>query len=65
MPGLPGRVGELMPALRAGIRRDLLALTADRPHLRVLELAASHNMVGEQPEQIAQAVLGFRAQTAR
>ncbi|WP_412515310.1 alpha/beta hydrolase [Actinomadura madurae] len=65
MPGLPGRVGELMPALRAGIRRDLLALTADRPHLRVLELAASHNMVDEQPEQIARAVLGFRAQTTR
>ncbi|SPT51487.1 hypothetical protein [Actinomadura madurae] len=65
MPGLPGRVGELMPALRAGIRRDLLALTADRPHLRVLELAASHNMVDEQPEQIVRAVLGFRAQTTR
>ncbi|GAA2613138.1 alpha/beta hydrolase [Actinomadura fulvescens] len=60
LPGLPGRIGDLMPALRAGIRRDLLALTAARPHLRVLELAASHNMVAEQPEQIAQAVLGFR-----
>lgn len=65
LPGMPGRVGELMAALRAGIRRDLSALTADRPHLRVLELAASHNMVEEQPEQIAQAVLGFHAQAAR
>jgi hypothetical protein len=63
LPGLPGRVGELMPALRAGIRRDLFALTADRPHLRVLGPAAGHNMVDEQPEQIAQAVLGFRTQT--
>ncbi|HUR09015.1 MAG TPA: alpha/beta hydrolase [Nonomuraea sp.] len=63
LPGLPGRVGELMPALRAGIRRDLSALTADRPHLRVLELAASHNMIAEQPEQVAQAVLGLHAGT--
>ncbi|WP_433477315.1 alpha/beta fold hydrolase [Spirillospora sp. CA-142024] len=63
LPGLPGRVGDLMPALRAGIRRDLLPLTADRPHLQVLELAGSHNMVAELPEQVAQAVLGLRAQT--
>ncbi|GGQ18102.1 pimeloyl-ACP methyl ester carboxylesterase [Actinomadura coerulea] len=58
LPGLPGRVGDLMPAQRAGIRRDLLALTADRPHLRVLEVAGSHAVVAEQPERIAQAVLG-------
>ncbi|SDK84567.1 alpha/beta fold hydrolase [Nonomuraea jiangxiensis] len=63
LPGLPGRVGELMPALRAGIRRDLLPLVENRPHLRVLELAASHNMVAEQPEQIAQAVLGLRRES--
>jgi pimeloyl-ACP methyl ester carboxylesterase len=63
LPGLPGRVGELMPALRAGIRRDLLPLLADRPHLRVLELDASHNMLAEQPGEIARAVLGFRAET--
>lgn len=63
LPGLPGRVGDLMPALRAGIRRDLLALTADRPHLRVLELAGSHDMVAERPERIAQAVLGLRTGT--
>lgn len=50
LPGLTGRVGELMPALRAGIRHDLSLLTADRPHLRVLELAASHTMVAEQPD---------------
>ncbi|GII95587.1 hydrolase [Sinosporangium siamense] len=60
LPGMPGRVGELMQALRAGIRRDLLAVTAHRPHLQVLELAAGHNMVAEQPEQIAQAVLGLQ-----
>ena len=65
LPGLPGRVGDLMTAQRAGIRRDLTALTADRPHLRVLDLAASHNMVAEQPEQIAQAVLSLRSQTTR
>ncbi|GAA2212283.1 hypothetical protein GCM10009850_077450 [Nonomuraea monospora] len=59
LPGLPGRVGQLMPAHRAGIRRDLLPLVADRPHLRVLELDASHNMVAEQPDEIARAVLGF------
>ncbi|GAA2835415.1 alpha/beta fold hydrolase [Nonomuraea rubra] len=63
LPGLPGRVGELMPALRAGIRRDLLPLLADRPHLRVLELDASHAMQAEQPGEIARAVLGFHAET--
>jgi pimeloyl-ACP methyl ester carboxylesterase len=63
MPGLPGRVGELMAAQRAGIRRDLLPLAADRPHLRVLELDAGHNMVAEQPERIAQAVLDHLAET--
>ncbi|TDC52536.1 alpha/beta hydrolase [Actinomadura sp. KC345] len=64
MPGLPGRVGDLMPALRAGIRRDLLPLTADRPHLRVLELPASHNMVAERPDRIAEAVLDHPAPAA-
>jgi pimeloyl-ACP methyl ester carboxylesterase len=63
LPGLPGRIGELMPALREGIHRDLLAFTADRPHLRVLELAASHNMVAEQPAQVAQVVSGIQAAT--
>ncbi|QFG20732.1 alpha/beta fold hydrolase [Actinomadura sp. WMMB 499] len=63
LPGLPGRVGELMPAQRAGIRRDLLPLTADRPHLRVLELASSHNMVAERPEEVARAVLGIAGRT--
>ena len=60
LPGLPGRVGDLMSALREGIRRDLLALTADRPHLRVLEVAGSHDMIAERPERIAQAILEFR-----
>nr|WP_245641825.1 hypothetical protein [Nonomuraea candida] len=54
-----------MPALRAGIRRDLLPLVADRPHLRVLELDASHNLVAEQPAQVARAVLDLMAETAR
>lgn len=64
LPGLPGNVGELMPALRAGIRRDLLPLVADRPQLRVVELPGSHNMVAELPEQVAEAVLGLRTQHA-
>ncbi|WP_141578996.1 alpha/beta fold hydrolase [Actinomadura sp. WMMA1423] len=59
LPGLPPRVGDLMAAQRAGIRRDLLTLAADRPHLRVLDLPASHNMVAEQPGQIAEAVLSL------
>ena len=63
MPGLPGRVGDLMTAHRAGIRRDLPAVTADRPHLRVLELEGGHDMVAEKPEKVAQAVLDFQAQT--
>ncbi|MEV0612305.1 alpha/beta hydrolase [Nonomuraea sp. NPDC050404] len=62
LPGMPGRVGELMPALREGIRRDLPPLTADRPHLRVLELDASHNMVAEQPGEVARAVLRLSAE---
>ncbi|UBU18199.1 alpha/beta fold hydrolase [Nonomuraea gerenzanensis] len=63
LPGLPGRVGELMTAQRAGIRRDLLSLLADRPHLRLLDLDASHAMVVERPEEVARAILDFHAET--
>jgi pimeloyl-ACP methyl ester carboxylesterase len=59
LPGLPPEFADLMAAHRAGLRRDLAALTAHRPNIRVEELDASHGMVFEQPEEVAAIVNGF------
>ncbi|MGW4794436.1 alpha/beta fold hydrolase [Nonomuraea sp. NPDC004297] len=56
-PGMPG--GELMAALRRGVRRDLAPVTAAHPHIRVVELAASHNMVQERPGEVAGLIVEF------
>ncbi|MEU6714601.1 alpha/beta hydrolase [Nonomuraea sp. NPDC046802] len=56
-PGMPG--GELTAALRHGIRRDLAPVTAARPDIRVVELAASHNMVDEKPGDVAALINEF------
>ncbi|WP_223166751.1 alpha/beta fold hydrolase [Nonomuraea sp. SYSU D8015] len=56
-PGMPG--SELMAALRRGIRRDLAPITEAHPHIQVVELAASHNMVQEKPGDVAQVIIEF------
>ncbi|GAA2417344.1 alpha/beta fold hydrolase [Nonomuraea africana] len=48
--------GELMAAFRRGVRRDLLDLPGT---VEVTELAASHNMVAEQPSELADLIIRF------
>ncbi|WP_223189388.1 alpha/beta fold hydrolase [Nonomuraea terrae] len=62
-PGMPG--GELMAALRRGVRRDLAPIAAAHPHIQVVELAASHNMVQEKPGDVAQLISDFLQDTSR
>lgn len=61
LPPLPPQFADLMGALRAGLRRDLAALTADRPDLHVRDIDASHGMVAERPDHIEELVLDFLA----
>jgi pimeloyl-ACP methyl ester carboxylesterase len=57
--GFPPEFTDLMQALHAGLRRDLAALTAQRPNAEVRELDASHGMLFEKPGQVAEIVLEF------
>jgi pimeloyl-ACP methyl ester carboxylesterase len=59
LPGLPPDFAELMDAYRAGLRRDLATLTARRPNISVRELDASHAMVVEQPDHLAEIITDF------
>lgn len=51
-------------AYRAGLRRDLAALAAERPHLRPVELDAGHLLVRTHPAETAAVVADF-LRTAR
>lgn len=59
LPGLPEDLRELMDAFRAGLRRDLAALTTQHPNLHVQELDASHGMLQEHPARIAALITAF------
>lgn len=59
LPTLPEEFRDLMDAFRAGLRRDLAALTSQHPNLRVQELDASHGMVQEQPDRVAALITAF------
>ncbi|GAB3152048.1 alpha/beta hydrolase [Micromonospora sonneratiae] len=53
---------ELYEAYRRGLFARINEVRAENPHLRVVELAgASHAMVAERPEQLAELVTGFFA----
>ncbi len=54
--------GELMAAFRRGVRRDLHDLPSA---VRVTELAASHNMVAEQPGDLTDLIIRFLTSSAR
>ncbi|WP_174567356.1 alpha/beta fold hydrolase [Actinomadura kijaniata] len=58
-PGMPG--GELMEALRRGVRRDLAPVTEAHPHIRVVELDAGHDMVREKPDDVTRLITDFLA----
>ncbi|GAB3404498.1 alpha/beta fold hydrolase [Flindersiella endophytica] len=50
---------ELLSAHRRGVSRDLAAVAADNPLLRIEPVPASHNLVHEIPEQVAALVGEF------
>lgn len=59
LPGIPEELLELMDAHRAGLRRDLAAITTHRPNIHVREIDASHDMVFERPGDVASVITGF------
>ncbi len=50
---------EMLAALRAGLRRDLLALEADSDDMRFIEVDATHGLIAEIPEAIAGQIVEF------
>ena len=50
---------EVMNAYRRGLARDLEALAAERPNVRVRTLDATHGMIVEIPEEVARDVLSL------
>lgn len=59
LPGIPEELVELMDAHRAGLRRDLAAITARRPNIHVREVDACHDMVFERPGDVASIIIDF------
>jgi pimeloyl-ACP methyl ester carboxylesterase len=55
----PEWIKELMAAYRRGIERDLAELARRQRNVRVINLAASHALVFEQPHAIANEILKF------
>lgn len=47
-------------AHRRGLRRDLAALTTERPEVRVVEADAGHGLIGTHPDTVAAAIEAFR-----
>lgn len=48
-----------MDAHRAGLRRDLGAIAVRQPNVHVQEIDASHDMVFEQPAEVAAIISDF------
>lgn len=48
---------DLMIAYRAGLERDLAAVTAANPHFSVVRVDANHGMVFEQPVELAKMIV--------
>lgn len=55
----PEWIKELMAAYRKGIERDLAELARRQRNVRVINIAASHALVFEQPQAIANEILTF------
>jgi pimeloyl-ACP methyl ester carboxylesterase len=55
---LPG-ADEVMSAYQRGLARDLKALEAERPNVRVRTLDATHMMIFEIPEEVARDILSL------
>jgi pimeloyl-ACP methyl ester carboxylesterase len=65
LPDLPQAFVDLMAAFRAGLRRDLGALTVAAPNIHVNEIDASHGMVFEEPRRVASLVAEFLRESAQ
>ncbi|MEV6531248.1 alpha/beta hydrolase [Streptomyces sp. NPDC051639] len=63
-PPVPGKewFDDLMRAYGMGLARDLTALAAQRPHVRVVGIDGTHAMLLESPGAVAAAVLAFAAE---
>ena len=55
----PDWIKELMAAYHKGIQRDLAEVAERQGNIRVANLAASHALVFEQPDAIADEILTF------
>ncbi|MFG1946352.1 alpha/beta fold hydrolase [Nonomuraea sp. NPDC048826] len=58
-PPVPPPLVPLMDAYRAGLRRDLAALAAERPGIEIREIDAGHGMVAERPAEVAALISDF------
>lgn len=61
LPEVPPELEPLMVAFRAGLRRDLDALRANRPAIEIRELDASHAVLFEKPREVTDLIAGFLA----
>ncbi|GAA1709644.1 hypothetical protein GCM10009765_68630 [Fodinicola feengrottensis] len=59
LPEVPPDLEPLMVAFRAGLRRDLAALVATRPHVEVREIDASHGVLFEKPQEVTEIITGY------
>jgi pimeloyl-ACP methyl ester carboxylesterase len=59
--GLPPELNELSAARTRGVRAELRRLSLARPNVRVIELDATHGLIYEQPQLIAEQIREFAA----
>ncbi|HUY97461.1 MAG TPA: alpha/beta hydrolase [Verrucomicrobiae bacterium] len=62
---VPQPIRELLAAYRIGLGRDLARLAEQRRRVRVVAVEASHALIVERPQAVAQAIVDFLAQPAR
>ncbi|ASO22939.1 pimeloyl-ACP methyl ester carboxylesterase [Actinoalloteichus hoggarensis] len=62
LPGQPPEFDALAAAHRAGLRRDVVPLIAANPLLRVVDADASHGLVVERPDLVAELIVDFVAE---
>ncbi|MEE4421702.1 alpha/beta fold hydrolase [Streptomyces bugieae] len=61
VPGVPSWFDDLMAAYTEGLRHDLAELARTQPHVTVAGVDATHAMVLERPQEIAELVTTFVA----
>lgn len=61
----PPWVKEVMAAYRTGLARDLARLADERPNVRIISVDASHALIVERPQVIADDIIDFLAAPPR